>query len=159
MIALALFACSTEPAAPAPPPAGFFPVEVSAIVDEMAAEQAKPRVYNFWATWCGPCMRELPALRSVAASRDDFELVLVNVDLPDLHDTKVRPAMKRLDLEGLRNLALVSTDPAGDMLQVEDWPSTLPVTMIVRPDGTKAQQFNVGITAKRLNAALDDLSR
>ncbi len=155
MIALVLFACSTEPAAPAPPPAGFFPLEVEKITAEMGSSQAQPRVYNFWATWCGPCMRELPHLHEVAESRDDFELVLVNVDLPDLHDTKVKATLSRLGLESYRNLALTTDDPVAAMMQVEDWPNTVPVTMLVQPDGSKFNQFNVAISADRLNTELD----
>ena len=38
-----------------------------------------PVVLNFWATWCGPCRRELPALQA-AAERYDGEVLIVGVD-------------------------------------------------------------------------------
>lgn len=38
-----------------------------------------PVVLNFWATWCGPCQRELPALQD-AAERYDGQVLIVGVD-------------------------------------------------------------------------------
>jgi cytochrome c biogenesis protein CcmG/thiol:disulfide interchange protein DsbE len=38
-----------------------------------------PVVLNFWATWCGPCQRELPALQG-AAKRYDGDVLIVGVD-------------------------------------------------------------------------------
>lgn len=41
--------------------------------------QGKPVVLNFWATWCGPCQRELPALQA-AAERYGDRVLIVGVD-------------------------------------------------------------------------------
>jgi peroxiredoxin len=38
-----------------------------------------PIVLNFWATWCGPCQREMPALQT-ASQRYDGEVIIVGVD-------------------------------------------------------------------------------
>ncbi len=41
--------------------------------------QGKPVVLNFWATWCGPCQRELPALQA-AAERYGERVLILGVD-------------------------------------------------------------------------------
>lgn len=44
--------------------------------------QGKFVVLNFWATWCGPCIRELPSLHRLNAqfAGDDFAVVLISQD-------------------------------------------------------------------------------
>lgn len=39
--------------------------------------QGQPVIVNFWATWCPPCVREMPLLASYA-EKEGFELVLIN---------------------------------------------------------------------------------
>lgn len=41
--------------------------------------RGKPVVLNFWATWCGPCQRELPTLQA-AAERYDDRVLIVGID-------------------------------------------------------------------------------
>jgi thiol-disulfide isomerase/thioredoxin len=40
----------------------------------------KPLLINFWATWCGPCLREIPMLKELQTSRPDFQVVGIAID-------------------------------------------------------------------------------
>ena len=44
----------------------------------------KPMLINFWATWCGPCLREIPMLKDLQAARPDLQIVGIAIDKPDL---------------------------------------------------------------------------
>jgi len=44
----------------------------------------KPLLINFWATWCGPCLREIPMLKELQAARPDVQVVGIAIDKPDL---------------------------------------------------------------------------
>lgn len=46
---------------------------------DLSEAKGKPVVLNFWATWCGPCQRELPALQA-AAERYGDSVLIVGVD-------------------------------------------------------------------------------
>lgn len=43
----------------------------------------KPLLINFWATWCGPCLREIPMLKDLQAARPDLQVVGIAIDKRD----------------------------------------------------------------------------
>ena len=44
----------------------------------------KPLLINFWATWCAPCLREIPMLKELQTQRPDLQVVGIAIDKPDL---------------------------------------------------------------------------
>jgi thiol-disulfide isomerase/thioredoxin len=43
--------------------------------------RGRPVLLNLWATWCAPCVAEMPTLDALAASRDDVEVLAVSQDM------------------------------------------------------------------------------
>ena len=50
-----------------------------------------PLIVNFWATFCVPCVKEIPDFQAVSAAHktDGVELLLVSLDLPEAYPTKI----------------------------------------------------------------------
>jgi thiol-disulfide isomerase/thioredoxin len=43
----------------------------------------KPLLINFWATWCAPCLREIPMLKELQTARPDMQVVGIAIDKRD----------------------------------------------------------------------------
>ncbi|OWQ84419.1 hypothetical protein CDN99_24295 [Roseateles aquatilis] len=85
------------------------------------ALRGKPVVVNLWATWCGPCIREMPALQAAQQRRADVHFVFINQgESPERVAAWLRG--QRLSL---RNVALDEPRRAGAAFQQRAYPTTL----------------------------------
>lgn len=53
----------------------------------LSEARGKPVVLAFWASWCGPCRKEMPELVKLQEARSDVRIVMVNVDR-DVRDAR-----------------------------------------------------------------------
>ena len=96
----------------------------------------KPLLVNFWATWCGPCREEMPALDALAAKYSSENFALLTIDL-DLGDEGMDKAAAFLSDNDLPNLPLLG-DPsfsAFDRLKANGVSLGLPTTLLLDASG------------------------
>lgn len=89
-------------------------------------------VINFWATWCAPCVRELPAFEELNETYGEkkVKVILVSLDNPDVIDDRVIPFMERMDLQ---SEVVLLDDPNSNRwipLVSEEWSGAIPATVI-----------------------------
>lgn len=96
----------------------------------------KIHVVNFWATWCAPCVKEMPYFEAIQKKykNSGVEVLLVSLDFPNTYDTKLKPFIKKHDLQS-KVVAFDDTDqnrwiPAID----KNWSGALPATIIYKGD-------------------------
>lgn len=101
---------------------------------EHILEQADEKTYivNFWATWCAPCIAELPYFEQIGENyRDDgIEVILTSLDFKDHLERRVLPFVQK---KGLKSRVVLMADPkANDWIDRVDhsWSGAIPATLI-----------------------------
>lgn len=86
-------------------------------------------VINFWATWCGPCIKELPHFDELSKS-DNVKVYLVSIDFQnELERVKKFVAKRSFDSDVL---FLDEKDPDTYMSKVSnEWSGAIPATLFV----------------------------
>ncbi|MBX2961175.1 MAG: TlpA family protein disulfide reductase [Cyclobacteriaceae bacterium] len=90
------------------------------------------KVINFWATWCGPCIKEMPLFEKLGAERKDVEVTLVSLDL-DLNP-KPEVVYRFIDRKKIQSKVLIldEKDPNSWINKIEkEWSGAIPATIII----------------------------
>jgi len=87
---------------------------------------------NFWATWCAPCVKEIPYFEQLGEKYRDkkIKIVMVSLDFPNQLHTKLIPFIKK---EEMRNEVILLDDPRSNRwipLVDEAWTGAIPATLI-----------------------------
>lgn len=113
-------------------------------------------VVNFWATWCAPCVKELPGFEQVRAANANkkVKVLLVSLDYASQLDKKVRPFVKQRGLKS-EVVLLNETDPNNWIDKVDaKWSGALPFTLIVNNKTKQRVTFEQELSQPELTAAL-----
>ena len=117
-------------------------------------EDNKTHVVNFWATWCAPCVKEMPYFEKLNANYKDknVEVLLVSLDFPFQYDKKLKPYIKENKLQS-KVVALDDPDMNSWMSKVdEEWSGAIPITIIYNKN--KRQFYERSFTYKELEDEL-----
>jgi peroxiredoxin len=128
----------------------------------------KVRLFNVWATWCGPCVEEFPELAKTARKFGlrDFELITISQNLPtekaevkqflEEHRAaipdKIKPTLKA---EGrTTNSYIYSGEDLDELVKALDpeWPGPIPHTLLVAPDGSVIWRHNGPVDGEELRS-------
>lgn len=117
------------------------PVELKTLDEEalrklVRNDTDKLLLVNVWATWCGPCVAELPEL--VTMNRmyrgRNFELVTISLDEPEQKEDALK-VLKEKHASGTNYLSTIADrDRLADILDKE-WEGPVPHTLLIAPGG------------------------
>lgn len=118
-------------------------------------EDGKTYIVNFWATWCKPCIEEMPYFEQVNAEQndDEVEVILVSLDMPSMWKSHLEPFVEK---KGLKSKVVILDDPKQNdwIPKIDaDWDGGIPATVIYNKDQRKF--YGHGFTYEELNTALN----
>lgn len=99
----------------------------------------KTYVVNFWATWCAPCVKELPAFEELNTNFKDknVEVILVSLDFPKQVETRLLPFIKKKNIQS----KILHFDDVNEQFWIKDiaeeWTGALPATIIYNAKNRK----------------------
>lgn len=107
-------------------------VKFDAIAKLLSTKDDTVRVVNFWATWCKPCLEELPAFDSLTASYAGKKVKVVMVSLDFLKELpKVSAFVKRRGM-AQKVMLLNGGNPNNWIDKVSpDWSGAIPATILL----------------------------
>ena len=128
----------------------------------------KVRLFNVWATWCGPCVAEFPELVKTARKFGlrEFELITISMDEPTDKDKvkaflekkhaaipdRLKPSLKQ---EGRATNSYIFNGASQDeLVKALDrlWPGPIPFSLLVAPNGEVIWRHNGAVDGEELRA-------
>jgi len=110
---------------------------------DLASQRGQWVVVNFWATWCPPCIKEMPELSALDAERKDVSVV--GLAFEEIDPAELKAFLKSHPV--VYPVALVDVyNPPKDF----STPRGLPLTYLIAPDGKVAEKIMGPVTRVEL---------
>lgn len=104
----------------------------STLEKEILSDKNTIYVVNFWATWCGPCVKELPYFEQLNTENKNIKVVLVSLDFKNQFESKLLPFLKKKSIKS-QVVFLADTDYNTWLPMVDkEWSGSIPATLIIK---------------------------
>jgi len=131
-------------------------------LEKLQSEIAKPSdqvlVYNFWATWCAPCVKELPYFEKLNQDDKNVKITLVSMDIDlDPNPDKVYKFIDKKKIQS-RVVILDAVDPNSWINKIDkSWSGALPATLIINTKTGARKIINTALKEGELEKLIAEI--
>lgn len=109
------------------------PIDKNQLIELTKKENDSLYIINFWATWCAPCVRELPYFNAANKKYNDkVSMKLISMDFDDQLEKRVIPFFERKNFSdyAMDKYLITSMDYDNWMPEIDkDWSGSIPATL------------------------------
>ena len=101
----------------------------------LSSNTNKTLVVNFWATWCKPCIKELPYFEAARTKYiEDVKVILVSLDFPEKLESQLIPFVRNNNIQS--QVVLLDDPYENEWIPKVDstWSGAIPATLIINGD-------------------------
>ena len=135
--------------------------DLARIREEMKQRRGRPLVIHLWASWCGPCLEELPSIETFArkARSHGIAVVSLSLDTAANSDERVTHALAQL-APSLTSVVADFDDPAAfGALFTRSWEGSIPALFAFDSTGGLQRSVVESVPAAELDRLLARLTR
>ena len=135
-------------------------VDFDGLKPRLSTQSDSTYVVNFWATWCKPCIKELPYFQELSENykSEKVKVLLVSLDFPNKYESLLKPYIKEHNIQN-EVLALNDPDSNSWIPQVdESWSGAIPATIIFNKNERKfyEQSFTYDELENQLKSVINN---
>ncbi len=121
-------------------------IKVPELEKIIKTEPGKLKVINFWATWCKPCIKELPYFVAAQKKYSEVEFIFISLDYAE-NEAKVNAFSKKKGLDKSKMYLIDELDYNSWIDKVSpEWSGAIPGTLVVNDYGKEffEKEFHSG---------------
>jgi len=129
-------------------------------LQKLIQQPGQVKVINFWATWCAPCVKEMPLFEKLNQEDKNSKVILVSMDYDlDPDPAKVKKFIERKKIQS--QVVILAEENPNDWIEKidKDWSGALPSTLVINPNSGKRKFIQGEMKEGDLEKLIQEVSK